>query len=94
VEHDWFAIETATSASAGLDYLAENNVSCIVSDYEMPKEAVEFLTAVRERHADHLILYTPKASEAVANQAMSAGVTDYLQKETGTGQCAVLKTAL
>lgn len=36
------------------------------------------------------ILYTGKGSEEVASDAISAGATDYLQKETGTDQFTVL----
>lgn len=86
------AVETATSASDGLERLAENTVDCIVSDYNMSgKNGVEFLEAVREIHPDlPFILYTGKGSEEVASEAISAGVTDYLQKESGTSQYEVL----
>ena len=44
--------------------------------------------------ADHpdlpFILFTGRGSEEVASEAISAGATDYLQKETGTSQYAVL----
>lgn len=52
---------------------------------------IEFLEAVRERDPDlPFILYTGKGSESVASEAISAGVTDYLQKGGGTEQYEIL----
>ncbi|MFD1562107.1 PAS domain S-box protein [Haloarchaeobius amylolyticus] len=89
---DRFDVETAVNVSEGLTYLAENDVDCIVSAYEMPgRDGIEFLEAVRNEDSDlPFILYTATGSEAVASDAISAGVTDYLQKESGTGQYTVL----
>ncbi len=92
-EHEaQFTVETATSAREGLDRLATDSFDCIVSDYEMPgQNGIEFLETVREKHPDlPFILYTAKGSEAVASDAIAAGVTDYLQKESGTSQYTVL----
>ncbi len=51
------------------------------------QDGIEFLEAVREGHRDlPFILYTGKGSEEVASDAISAGVTDYLQKGSGTDQ--------
>ena len=86
------AVTTATDTGEALDHLAEHDVDCVVSDYEMPgTDGIEFLETVRDRYPDlPFILYTGKGSEEIASDAVSAGVTDYLQKETGTGQYAVL----
>jgi PAS domain S-box-containing protein len=75
-----------------LDILAADPIDCIVSDYEMPgQNGIEFLEAVREDHPDlPFLLYTGKGSEEVASDAVSAGVTDYMQKESGTDQYTVL----
>jgi len=85
-EVDRIAVETAPDAAAGLDALADREVECIVSDYEMPgRNGLAFLDAVRERHPDlPFILFTGKGSEEVASEAISAGVTDYIQKCGGT----------
>ena len=91
-ENDQFTVTTASGVSEGLTRLAECQFDCIVSDYDMPgQNGIEFLSAVREERPDlPFILYTGKGSEEVASEAISMGVTDYLQKETGTGQYAVL----
>ena len=89
---DRITVHTAVSATAGLELVGELDVDCIVSDYEMPgRDGIEFLEAVRDAHPSlPFILYTGKGSEAVASDAISAGVTDYLQKEHGTDHYRVL----
>ncbi|AUX10273.1 signal transduction histidine kinase with PAS domain [Halalkaliarchaeum desulfuricum] len=91
-EDDRFAVETATSASEGLEVIADTEVDCVVSDYDMPgRNGIEFLESIRERSSElPFILFTGKGSEEVASDAISAGVTDYLQKERGTDQYAIL----
>jgi PAS domain S-box-containing protein len=87
-----FDIETATSATEGLTRLESAAFDCIVSDYEMPGEnGIDFLESVREDYPDlPFILYTGRGSEAVAGEAISAGVTDYLQKTSDTSHYALL----
>ncbi|AEH38585.1 ATP-binding protein [Halopiger xanaduensis] len=88
---DRLSVATATSAGAALDRLTAD-VDCIVSDYELPDtDGIEFLEAVRGEYPDlPFILFTAGGSEAVASDAISAGVTDYLRKGTGTEQYAAL----
>ncbi|WP_324760990.1 hybrid sensor histidine kinase/response regulator [Haloarcula sp. GH36] len=80
-------VHTATRLGEANDYLTSHSVNCIVSDYEMPEQTgLEFLESVRDQYPDlPFILFTAKGSEEIASQAISAGVTDYLQKR-GTEQ--------
>jgi PAS domain S-box-containing protein len=91
-EHEHFTITPATSAREGLERLDDAEFDCVVSDYDMPgTNGIEFLTAVRQQYSDlPFILFTGKGSEAIASDAISAGVTDYLQKGSGTSQYTVL----
>ncbi|WP_348609655.1 PAS domain S-box protein [Halobaculum rarum] len=91
-EDDRISVRTATNADEGLELLSTNEFDCIVSDYEMPgRNGIDFLELVREDHPDlPFLLYTGKGSEEVASDAISAGVTDYLQKESGTDQYTIL----
>ncbi|MFB6295785.1 MAG: PAS domain-containing protein [Halobacteriales archaeon] len=92
-EDEALAVETASSASEGLDRLNEEEIDCVVSDYDMPgDDEIDLLRAVREEHPElPFILFTGKRSEEVASDAISAGVTDYLQKPAGgTDQYALL----
>ena len=85
-EGENIAVETATSATEGLDRLTEGDFEsgvpfdCIVSDYDMPgMNGLEFLEAVREEHPDlPFILFTGEGSEEIASEAITAGVSDYL----------------
>jgi PAS domain S-box-containing protein len=54
-------------------------------------DGLEFLDVVREEYPNlPFILFTGKGDEEIASEAISRGVTDYLQKGTGTDQYAVL----
>jgi PAS domain S-box-containing protein len=85
-------VDTATGAAAALERLADDDVDCVVSDYDMPgRDGIELLEAVRDVDPDlPFVLYTGKGSEEVASRAISAGVTDYLQKGSGTSQYELL----
>ena len=91
-EDERIEVQTAASTDEGLAIAAEQSIDCIVSDYEMPgRSGLDFLEAVREDQPDlPFILYTGKGSEEVASDAISAGVTDYLQKGVGADQYALL----
>jgi len=91
-EDDRLDVEAVTSASEGVDRLAAGDFDCVVSDYDMPgSNGIEFLETVREEHPElPFILLTANGSEEIASDAISAGVTDYLRKESGTSQYALL----
>jgi len=89
---DRFAVESVTSVDAGLDRLEAGGIDCVVSDYGMERlHGIEFLDAVRTAYDDlPFILFTGKGSEEIASDAISAGVTDYLQKGRGTDRYTIL----
>lgn len=91
-EYGSFEIVGATSASEGLERLDADPPDCVVSDYNMPgMDGIELLQTVREVFPElPFILYTGRGSEAVASDAISAGVTDYLQKQPGSEQFELL----
>ena len=91
-EDERFAVVQATSASNGLDHLSERAFDCVISDYDMPGcNGIGFLEEVREEFPElPFILFTGKGTEEVASDAISAGVTDYLQKQGSTDCYTVL----
>ncbi|PAU83194.1 HTR-like protein [Halorubrum salipaludis] len=89
---DGFEIRSETDVDAALDAIESGEIDCVVSDYEMPgTDGLAFLERVRERDsAVPFVLFTGKGSEEIASEAISAGVTDYIQKRSGTDQYTVL----
>ncbi len=79
-QNNRFEVETVTQPDSALGRLGD--VDCVVCDHDMPgMTGIEVLKSVREEHPSlPFILFTGKGSEEVASEAISAGVTDYLQK--------------
>jgi len=91
-EHDRFDVLTETDPHQVTGLLDECDIDCLVSDYEMPGvDGIELLEQTRKNgHTLPVILFTGKGTEEVASRAISAGVTEYLQKEGGADQFTVL----
>lgn len=91
-EERQITVQTTSSAEKGLSRLQDCLPDCVISDYNMSEmDGIEFLKKVRKKHSNlPFILFTGQGSEQVASEAISAGVTDYLQKETGTEQYTIL----
>lgn len=91
-EDERFSVDTAADATEGEHRLTESTYDCVVSDYDMPERSgIEFLERVRRDFPQlPFILFTGQGSEAVASDAISAGVTEYLQKQVGTEQYELL----
>ncbi|WP_138007012.1 hybrid sensor histidine kinase/response regulator [Halalkalirubrum salinum] len=87
---DRLAVEPVSRPADALDRADE--ADCIVSDYDMPgMNGIELLDAIRTAHGEMpFILFTGKGNEEVASDAISAGVTDYLQKDRGVDQYTIL----
>ncbi|MFB6311929.1 MAG: response regulator [Salinirussus sp.] len=85
---DDLTVTTVTDPEDGLARFRETPAAydCIVSDYDMPKmEGLEVLKTIRKEWPDMpFILFTGKGNEEIAARAISAGVTDYLQKSAGS----------
>jgi PAS domain S-box-containing protein len=87
-----FVVETVNDPREGLEYLAEADVDCVVCDYDMPGlNGLDVLERVRDQDPKlPFILFTGKGSEEIASEAISRGVTEYLQKGGGSEQYEVL----
>jgi PAS domain S-box-containing protein len=83
---------TETAPAAAVERVREERVDCVVSDYNMPSmNGLELFDEIREVDADlPFVLFTGRGSEEIASEAISAGVTDYIQKTTGNEQYEVL----
>lgn len=85
-------VVTASNGTEALERLEQLEIDCVVSDYKMPgMNGLEILKKARERDPDlPFILFTSKGSEDIATEAINANVTDYLQKNLGEKQFALL----
>jgi PAS domain S-box-containing protein len=85
-------VRTASDAERGLEIIRAESIDCVVSDYSMPEtNGLEFLRAVRNEYEElPFLLLTGKGSEDIASEAISTGVTDYLQKKQGTEHYSLL----
>jgi PAS domain S-box-containing protein len=86
------SVETVTDPREAFEALGGDSFDCIVSDHDMSgQDGIEFLETVREEYPElPFVLFTGKGSEAVASEAISAGVTDYLRKKGESSQYTVL----
>ncbi|WP_380675186.1 ATP-binding protein [Salinigranum sp. GCM10025319] len=73
-----FVVHTEAEPEAALTSLS--SVDCVVSGYDMPgMDGLDLLRAVRERDPTlPFVLFTDSGSEAVAGEAIAAGVTAYV----------------
>ena len=90
--HEGLTVRSETDPTAVATGEEPRAVDCIVSDYEMPgMDGLELFDALRGRGIDcPFILYTGKGSEEIASEAISRGVTDYIQKSSGADHYALL----
>ncbi len=74
---------TATSGEGATATLDRESVDCVVSAYRLPgTDGLALLEAVRERDPElPFVLFTDEGSEEVASEAISAGVSDYVEKD-------------
>jgi PAS domain S-box-containing protein len=81
-ENDLFEVTAATSAREGLARLGDGEFECVISDYQLAEtDGLGFLRAVREEYRSlPFVLFTGRGSEEIAAEAITSGVTDYLQK--------------
>ncbi|WP_229124798.1 PAS domain S-box protein [Halapricum desulfuricans] len=89
-------VEGVTDPETALDRIDDGSIDCVVSDYRPTGiDGLDLLERVRERDPGMpFVLYTSHGSEEIASEAISAGVTEYMQKETGTDQYAVLANTI
>lgn len=89
---DRFTTTTAEGASVALERLEAESYDCVVVDYVMPgMDGLEFLRTVRDERPELPVLVsTAHGSEAVASEAIDAGVTDYVPKAATSDDFTVL----
>lgn len=89
-------IETVTASNAedGLEVLDSRSVDCIVSDSLRLDDDTAFIVAARRRDASiPIIFYTAKEWDAVALDALEAGISEYVRKADDGDVAAVVERA-
>jgi PAS domain S-box-containing protein len=91
-----FEVVSETDPHDALASLATTNFDCVVSGDDFPDmTGVELVSAVREYDETlPVILFLGTGDEAVASRAISAGVTDYIRKQSGRGGIETLATRI
>ena len=81
-ELDAVAMTTVTDPETALERLETETFDCVVSDYDMPgMDGLALFEAFCETGCSiPFVLYTGKGTEAIASEALNAGVTGYFQK--------------
>jgi PAS domain S-box-containing protein len=82
----------AGSVDQARETLADVEIDCLISEFTLPETTgLDFLETARQLQPNvPFILFTGAGSEDVASEAISAGVTDYLQKSGGLEQFTLL----
>ncbi|MUW13564.1 PAS domain S-box protein [Halorubrum sp. CBA1125] len=90
--NDSFEVTIEFDSDVALETLHDTPVECVLSDYELKESnGLEVLERVREFDSElPFILLTDDGDEDIASDAISAGVTDYLQKDREENQFEVL----
>jgi DNA-binding NarL/FixJ family response regulator len=83
---DSITVHSESDPTAVPAYIENERVDCIVSDFDMPEcNGLELCRQLRQEYPEFpFVLFTNRTGEEIVNRAMSAGATDYIQKETGT----------
>ena len=78
-------LSTVEGAGECLAFLKDNEVDCILSDYQMPgMGGMELLQALRaEGNGTPFIFVTGQGNEQIARDAFKSGANDYFTKEVG-----------
>lgn len=91
-EDDRFTVQSTDDPREVAQIVSTEPVDCVISDYQMPEmTGLDVFTDVRNVDPEiPFILFTDTGSEAIASEAISAGVSDYIIKKTIKEQYALL----
>lgn len=90
--NDRLQITTVTGVEPALQALGERIYDCLVSEYKLPDgNALELFDQVRNNYSGlPFILFTDHGDKSVITDAITAGVTDCVQKALGPAQHKIL----
>ncbi|WP_262180875.1 response regulator [Haloarcula laminariae] len=91
-QEDDLEVTSEADPETALEMALTDDYDVVVSDYKMPRlDGLELCTELRERErAIPFLLFSAREPADVRPDAADAGVTDFVQKGTGTDQYSVL----
>ncbi|WP_324663760.1 response regulator [Haloarcula sediminis] len=91
-QEDDLEVTSEIDPETALDMALTGEYDVVVSDYKMPRlDGLELCTELRERERTiPFLLFSAREPADVRPAADDAGVTDFVQKGTGTEQYSVL----
>ncbi|RDZ48176.1 hybrid sensor histidine kinase/response regulator [Haloferax sp. Atlit-19N] len=93
-EREHITVHTETDPRVAVDRVRRDDPTfdCVVCDYDMPDlDGLDVLASVRDEYPElPVILFSGIAREEIVDEALDAGVTDYLQKGDDTTQYRLL----
>jgi len=87
-----FQTTTVFGLEPALQTLGNGKYDCLVSEYDLPDgNGIKLFTQIRDNYTNiPFILFTDYGDESVADDALSAGITDYIRKEGRSVQNNIL----
>jgi len=91
-QEDDLEVTSEADPEAALEMALTDDYDVVVSDYKMPRlDGLELCTALRDQERSlPFLLFSAREPEDVRPAADDAGVTDFVQKGTGTEQYSKL----
>ena len=91
-QEDDLDVTSQADPETALDMALADDYDVVVSDYKMPRlDGLELCSALRNRDSSiPFLLFSAREPEEVQPAAADAGVSDFVQKGTGTEQYTVL----
>jgi len=95
-QDDRFTVRSTTDPCKVADIVSTERVDCVLSDFQMGEmTGIDVLSEVRSVDSNiPFILFTDTGSETIASEAISAGISDYVIKETVKKQYTLLASKI